>query len=108
MEKNIVKIGNKLFEIRKKRGLTQAQVAEAANLSDRTYADIERGNVNMRVETMLSICEALNVTPNDIFIDAEEEVLAEEKIIEKLEQCTASERKNAMEILNVFLRTIRG
>ena len=51
-------IGNKLLAIRKKAGLTQSEVAEAANLSDRTYADIERGTVNMRIETALRICEA--------------------------------------------------
>ena len=55
--KNIAQIGNKLYEVRKKKGLTQAQVAEKAELSDRTYADIERGSANMRVDTMLSICE---------------------------------------------------
>ena len=34
-------IGNKLLTIRKKVGLTQAEVAEAAGLADRTYADID-------------------------------------------------------------------
>lgn len=45
-------IGNKLLHIRKHAGLTQAEVAEAAGLSDRTYADIERGTANMRVATL--------------------------------------------------------
>ena len=49
------KIGEKLFAFRKKIGMTQFEVAEAAGLSDRTYADIERGSVNMRVETLLKI-----------------------------------------------------
>lgn len=39
-------IGNKLFSIRKRMGMTQAEVAEAVGLSARTYADIERGTVN--------------------------------------------------------------
>jgi len=57
------KIGNKLYLFRKKTGMTQFEVAEAAGLSDRTYADIERGSVNMRVETLLKICDALHITP---------------------------------------------
>ena len=40
-------IGNKLLTIRKRMGMTQAEVAEAAGLSDRTYADIERGSVKL-------------------------------------------------------------
>ena len=55
-------IGNRLLAFRKKAGLTQIEVAEAAGLSDRTYADIERGSVNMRIETILRICDALHIT----------------------------------------------
>ena len=62
-------IGNNLLAIRKKAGLTQSEVAEAADLSDRTYADIERGTVNMRIETILKICEALKITPDDILTE---------------------------------------
>ena len=57
-------IGNKLLAIRKRMGMTQVEVAEAAGLSGRTYADIERGTVNMRVETILHICEALHISPD--------------------------------------------
>ena len=35
------KIGGKLFAARKRLGLTQMEVAEAAGLSDRAYADID-------------------------------------------------------------------
>ena len=48
-------IGNKLFSFRKRMGMTQAEVAEAAGLSDRTYADIERGSVNIVDSTLSQI-----------------------------------------------------
>ena len=59
-------IGNNLLAVRKKLGMTQMEVAEAAGLADRTYADIERGSVNMRLETILRICQALHITPDEI------------------------------------------
>ena len=62
-------IGNKLYTIRHRLGMTQAEVAEAAGLSDRTYADIERGNANMRMETLLRICLVLQITPNEILTE---------------------------------------
>ena len=62
-------VGNKLLSIRKRVGMTQAEVAEAAGLSDRTYADIERGTVNMRVETILRICNVLHITPDEILTE---------------------------------------
>lgn len=62
-------IGNKLLAIRKRAGMTQAEVAEAAGLSDRTYADIERGMVNMRTETIMRICKVLHITPDEVLTD---------------------------------------
>lgn len=62
-------IGNKLLHIRKKKGLTQSEVAESAGLSERTYADIERGTVNMRIETILRICNVLHITPDEIMTE---------------------------------------
>lgn len=63
--------GNKLLALRKRMGLTQAEVAELSGLSDRTYADIERGTVNMRIETVLRICQALHITPDEILTKEE-------------------------------------
>ena len=68
---NLAEIGSKLLDIRKKKGMTQSEVAEKAGLSDRAYADIERGTANMKVETVLRLCQSLNITPNDILIDDE-------------------------------------
>ncbi len=65
-------IGSRLLAIRKRAGLTQAEVAEAAGLSDRAYADIERGQVNMRMETVLRICQALHITPDEILTREQE------------------------------------
>ena len=59
-------IGNRLLAIRKKCGMTQVEVAEAADLSNRTYADIERGTSNMRVDTVIKICSALHITPDEV------------------------------------------
>ncbi|MBQ6555182.1 MAG: helix-turn-helix transcriptional regulator, partial [Firmicutes bacterium] len=86
-----ITIGNKLLTIRKKRGLTQAETAEKANLSDRTYADIERGTANMRVDTLVNICSALGITPNDILLEEDVDFSSEE-ITEALKNCTAKER----------------
>lgn len=104
---NMNEIGNKLFEIRKKSGLTQAEVAERANLSDRTYADIERGSSNMRAETLIGICNALHITPNDIFVDTEAELdLQQEEIFNRLNECSIRERETALELIEVYLRSL--
>lgn len=104
---NLVKIGNRLYEFRKKRGLTQAEVGELAGISGRTYADIERGTVNMRMDTALKICNALHITPNDIYIDDEEMTKIDiERINEKLKKCTSSERLTIMKLIDTYINSI--
>lgn len=100
-------IGNKLLQIRKSKGMTQSEVAEASGLSDRTYADIERGSVNMRIETVLKICKALNITPDEIL--TEENMLSDleiSELIDKLNNCKPKEKETALSLLSIYLNSL--
>ena len=102
-------IGDKLYSIRKKMGMTQAEVAEAAELSTRTYADIERGCVNMRIETILRICKVLHITPDEILTAEESSVAAkQQEIWERLSVCSSKDRETALKLLSVFLESLKG
>lgn len=57
-------IGNRLRNIRKECKMSQEEIAYSAGLSTRAYADIERGNTNMRFGTLIRICEVLDITPD--------------------------------------------
>lgn len=100
-------IGNKLLVIRKRLGMTQAEVAEAAGLSDRTYADIERGSVNMRIETILRICDVLHITPDEILTEDDAPVSANQKEVwERLEACNSKDKETALQLLMVYLKSL--
>ena len=101
------KIGNKILALRKKTGLTQAELAEKAGLADRTYADIERGNVNMRIETLLRICDALCVTPDTVLTEDNAALqLKQEEVIEKLTACSEKEKQTALSLINTYLNSL--
>ena len=99
-------IGNNLYTIRKARGLTQAEVAEKADLSDRTYADIERGSVAMRVDSLLKICAALHITPNEILVAADTAAVTEQDIADAVKDCSDFEKETALKLLTVYLSPI--
>lgn len=104
---NLVTIGNKLLAIRKRMGMTQAEVAEAAGLSDRTYADIERGTVNMRIETILRICNVLHITPDDILTEENPSLLSrQEELWDRLNACSPRDRETALQLLSVYLQSL--
>ena len=101
------KIGNKILALRKNMGLTQAEIAEKAGLAERTYADIERGNVNMRIETLLKICDALRVTPDAILTEENTALqMKQEDVIEKLTSCSDKEKQIALALIDTYLRSL--
>lgn len=100
-------IGNRLLNIRKRMGMTQAEVAEAAGLSDRTYADIERGTVNMRTETILRICNVLHITPDEVL--TEENILLsmqQDELWKRLNACNPKDKETALQLLSVYLKSL--
>lgn len=100
-------IGNKLLNIRKRMGMTRAEVAEAAGLSDRTYADIERGTVNMRTETILRICGALHITPDEVLTEESASLTArQEEPWNRLSACNPRDKETALQLLAVYLESL--
>ena len=101
-------IGNRLLTYRKRAGLTQIEVAERAGLSDRTYADIERGSVNMRLSTILRICDVLHITPNEILTEKVSTTLLQQQVLfDELSTKTEAERQTALRILDASLQSTR-
>ena len=100
-------IGNRLFLYRKRLGMTQAEVAEAAGLSDRTYADIERGTANMRIETLLRICAVLHITPDEVLTEDAPMVAArQEELWARMSVLSPKDRETALRLLEVYLQSL--
>lgn len=100
-------IGNRLLAIRKKYGMTQNEVAEASGLSGRTYADIERGSVKMRVDTIIHICNALHITPDEILtVRSDEATEQQEEVLARLNACSPKDKETALRLLSVYLKSL--
>lgn len=101
-------IGNKLYAIRKKMGMTQLEVAVAAQISERTYADIERGSVNMRIETVLRICKVLHITPDQVFVEDNASLSAQQdELWQRLNDLSPKDKETALNLLSVFLDSLK-
>lgn len=104
---DLIEIGNRLYRIRKKMGLTQMEVAIFADLSERTYADIERGTANMRLITLLRICDALHITPNELLTDEKPpRDLQKEEMLKRLSACSIKDQDTALQLLDVYIKSL--
>ena len=63
---NLLKIGQFIAEQRKKNGLTQMQLAEKLNITDRAVSKWETGKSLPDSSIMLELCQILNISVNDL------------------------------------------
>lgn len=71
---NYLEIGQRIAKIRNFRGLTQAEVCEKCNISDKYLSNIERAKSIPSVEILMRICDVLDVTPDKILIGSNKNI----------------------------------
>jgi DNA-binding XRE family transcriptional regulator len=62
-------VGSRMRDLRKRAGLTQAQVAAAARLSRYFYREVEAGRRTLSLDNVFAIAAALGTDPRDLFTD---------------------------------------
>ena len=78
-----IKIGKFIQEKRKEKNITQQELAEKLNITDRAISKWENGKCMPDVGIMQELCEILNITINDLFSG---EVVNMKDIEKKLEE----------------------
>lgn len=63
---NQIAIGRFIAEIRKQQNMTQRQLADALSISDKTVSKWECGKGLPEISLMMPLCEALQITVNDL------------------------------------------
>lgn len=61
-----IAFGQRIRRIRKQNRLTQEELAEQAGISASFLGHIERGSRIASLETLMQLCRALAVSPNDL------------------------------------------
>lgn len=77
------KIGKFISEKRKEKKLTQSELAEKLNITDRAVSKWENGNCMPDVSTIPQLCKILNISINDLFSGEIVDMKDNEKKLEK-------------------------
>jgi transcriptional regulator with XRE-family HTH domain len=75
MENDRKELGKRIREIRKIKGLTQEELGEKANLNYKFVGELERGKVNVSLDSLVRISKALEIYIGDLFRKVEEPIL---------------------------------
>ena len=66
MSNEVAAIGGKLKLLRKKRGLTQDNIAELLGIETNYYATVENGHRNLALPKLIVLCKHYGITLNDL------------------------------------------
>ena len=105
MKKLSVLLGNRIKEIRKEKGLRQEDM-EGLGISYKYYQKIERGKVNVTLNTIEKIASALTIDASDLFVlplDNSKEV---NELAAQVRQIIKKRDKKSIKKLNLFIKEI--
>lgn len=60
-------VGRRVREFRKRKKLTQAQLAEKINKTVEMVCHLENGTASTKISTLYDICDALDIQPHQLF-----------------------------------------
>ncbi len=85
-----IKIGRFIAAVRKEQNLTQRELAELLEISDKTVSKWECGNGLPEVGTMLPLCQALGISVNELLtgerLESEYQEKAEENLVSLVQE----------------------
>lgn len=106
---NYKRIGQKIRVMRKARKLTQAELAERANLSVPYISHIENGIKQASLQAVVNIAEALGCTADKLLYEDHLDRcnLWQPELAELLSGCTAAEQQFLLEVLIAVKRCVK-
>lgn len=100
-------IGNKIRNIRKKRGLSQEELSHLANMNTSFLSDLERDKKNPSLESLEKVTTALDITLEQLFQhtqpnlnNPESKILDE--VINRVQVLSIDNQKRILEMITIM------
>ena len=104
-------IGIRIASMRKKRGITQVQLAETVGISQKLVSSYEVGRITLSAEMLLRIATALRVSSDMLLgIKKDDEVMADNPSLKimrrliKIDQIPSNQQKALLKNIDMFLK----
>lgn len=98
-------LGKRVAAIRRKRKLTQEQLAEQTELSNIYISHIENSRSIPSLETLMKLCSALDTTPDELLLGTKQnmENYLQSDIQKKILFCNPKERRLISRFIDLLL-----
>ena len=98
-------IGKKIQEFRKKKGITQDELAEIIDISPHYLSALERGVYNIKLSTLVKILNSLDCSADEVFCDVVDKSCAvtTSRLSEKLSKLPVEEQKKILAVVDTMV-----
>ena len=105
MDDLLTQIGQRIRKHREKSRLSQEQLAERADVSSQTISTAETGKKRLRVENIIKICEALDISPDYLLLG---KISPQDLTIlsDKLSQLTPGQYRHLEDIIDSYISAL--
>lgn len=99
------KVGRRIQEVRKSRGITQSELAQLVDLSTKYISNIECGFKMPKLNTFVAIANALQCDANSLLSDVLDTTIGQESglVSKKLLGLPAEEQRRLLRVLDVMI-----
>lgn len=106
----VAEVGKRIRDLRLKKNMSQADLADKANVSLSQVSDIETGKSSMRLTTFIGIVEALQVSADVLLRTDIPEVnnIYKSEFAEVLEGCTPAEIESILKIVKEVKKSMHS
>lgn len=104
------KIGKRIQDVRKARGLTQSDLAAKVDITPKYLSNIECGDKVPKFETFVAIANALEVDANTLLVDVLQvsSAIIGSEISQKLSALSPAEQRRLKRVLDVMIEEASG
>lgn len=101
MQEFVKLFGERVKYYRKKKGLSQEKLSELCDLHPTYIGQIERGEKNASLETIMRVCKGLEVSPESVFekLSYQQEQTAAQKAYDLFMQMPPEKQQTLLELL---------
>ena len=98
-------IGKKIQEFRKKKGMTQEELSEIIDITPHYLSTLERGIYNIKIETLIKILNALELSADEVFCDVVDKSFAVTPTVlsQKLEALPKEDQDKILAVVDTMI-----
>lgn len=102
---NYTAMGTRMRMARKRKGFTQETLAETVGVTTGNIGSIERGRAKIGLETLVRICRALDVTPDELLFDSafSPETVSHHEMAELLKHANPAQLRKAVKLVETMM-----